>query len=106
MITCRHCGHTIDTRNLTEVVAVETIPILGESAFDAIEWADIACESAATGIAAEIINTEMRDGDSYLRMAQMENALDALSEAAYERQPSRGGFLDADRMLRSLEVRR
>lgn len=85
MITCRHCGHTIDTSNLTAVVAVETIPALGQSTVAAIEWACLACESAATGIAAEIINTEMRDGDSYLRIAQMENALDALSEAAHER---------------------
>lgn len=106
MISCRHCGHAIDTRHLTEVVAIETIPIMGESAVDAIEWAHIGCESAATHVPVAIINTEMRDGDSYLRIAQMENALDTLGEAAYERQQARGGFLDADRMLASLEFKR
>jgi hypothetical protein len=82
MLECVHCGWSVDVENLTNTVAYPTIGATGQDL--GLEWAHIECEAASIKTPAQYINTEMRDDDTYLTIAAMQNALDANRERQHE----------------------
>lgn len=89
MLICYRCGHAIDTENLTEVVAFQTIGAVNGQA-TGLAWAHILCECEGSETRAAYLNAEERDGDTYLTISQMEEAVQNDAEDAYERVYTRG----------------
>jgi hypothetical protein len=87
MIECVHCAWPVDVQNLTNTVAYPTIGAAGQDL--GLEWAHIECEAASIKTPAAYINAEMRDDDTYLTIASMQNALDAHAERKAELVQSR-----------------